>query len=159
MAAYSRRYGGVTIETQEKSVKLKVSEALSKDVSRGYARMGPEDLALLQVDVGDIVEVAGKGRTVCNAMPAHKEMRGQSRIQLDGITRENAGTGNGHGLVGEQSHISPPGRPGNAGQLTSEYRGKDGKTRGLLHKRGNAGWSTCFPLSETPTCHRVCRQD
>jgi transitional endoplasmic reticulum ATPase len=26
-------------------------------------------------------------------MPAYKEMRGQSRIQLDGITRENAGTG------------------------------------------------------------------
>jgi len=62
-------------------------------VSRGYARMGPEDLALLQVDVGDIVEVVGKGRTVCKAMPAYKEMRGQSRIQLDGITRENAGTG------------------------------------------------------------------
>ena len=55
--------------------------------------MGPEDLAVLQVDVGDIVEVVGKGRTVCKAMPAYKEMRGQSRIQLDGITRENAGRG------------------------------------------------------------------
>ena len=62
-------------------------------MSRGYARMGPEDLVVLQVDVGDIVEVVGKGRTVCKAMPAYKEMRGQSRIQLDGITRENAGTG------------------------------------------------------------------
>jgi len=83
--------GGASIEAAEKTVKLRVSEALSKDVSRGYARMGPEDLALLQVDVGDIVEVAGKGRAVCKAMPAYKEMRGQSRIQLDGITRENAG--------------------------------------------------------------------
>ena len=85
--------GGTTIETTEKSLKLKVSEALSKDVSRGYARMGPEDLALLQLGVGDILEVVGKGRSVCKAMPAYKDLRGQSRIQLDGITRENAGTG------------------------------------------------------------------
>jgi transitional endoplasmic reticulum ATPase len=62
-------------------------------VARAYARMGPEDLARLQVEVGDIVEVVGKGRTVCKAMPAYKERRGQSRIQLDGVTRENAGTG------------------------------------------------------------------
>ncbi len=62
-------------------------------MSRGYARLGPEDLALLQVEVGDIVEVVGKGAAVCKAVPAYKEMRGQSRIQLDGITRENAGTG------------------------------------------------------------------
>ncbi len=80
-------------ETQVKSLKLKVAEALSKDVARSYARMGPEDLAALGADVGDIVEVVGKGKTVCKAMPAYKEMRGQSRIQLDGITRENAGTG------------------------------------------------------------------
>ena len=62
-------------------------------MAHAYARMGPEDLARLQVDVGDIVEVVGKARTVCKAMPAYKELRGQSRIQLDGITRENAGTG------------------------------------------------------------------
>ena len=81
------------MESGEKSLKLKVSEALSKDVARAYARMGPEDLAKLQVDVGDIVEVVGKGRTVCKAMPAYKELRDQSRVQLDGLTRENAGTG------------------------------------------------------------------
>ena len=80
-------------EDEVKSLKLKVAEALSKDVARSYARVGPEDLARLKAEVGDIVEVLGKARTVCKAMPAYKEMRGQSRIQLDGITRENAGTG------------------------------------------------------------------
>ena len=50
----------------DKPLKLKVSEALSKDVGRAYARMGPEDLLRLRVEVGDIVEVAGKARTVCN---------------------------------------------------------------------------------------------
>ena len=77
----------------DKPLKLKVSEALSKDVGRAYARMGPEDLVRLGVEVGDIVEVAGKARTVCKAMPAYKEMRGQSQVQLDGLTRENAAVG------------------------------------------------------------------
>lgn len=82
-----------TVEAESKSLKLRVAEALSKDVGRAYARIGPEDLTKLGVNVGDIVEVAGKGKTVCKAMPAYKEMREQSRIQLDGLSRENAGTG------------------------------------------------------------------
>ncbi len=84
---------GGSISTDDKSLKLRVTEALSKDVGRAYARMGPEDLTRLQVEVGDFVEVVGKTRTVCKAMPAYKEMRGQSRVQLDGLTRESAGTG------------------------------------------------------------------
>jgi len=75
------------------TLKLKVTEALGKDVGRAYARMGPEDMEKLQVAIGDIVEVAGKRKTVCKAMPAYKELRGRSRIQLDGISRENAGAG------------------------------------------------------------------
>jgi len=74
-------------------LKLKVTEALSKDVGRAYARMGPEDLGKLQVAIGDIVEVVGKRTTVCKAMPAYKELRGRSRVQLDGISRENSGAG------------------------------------------------------------------
>src|SRR5271166_2679904 len=81
------------MSTDGQPLKLRVSEALSKDVGRAYARMGPEDLTRLQVTVGDFVEVVGKTRTVCKAMPAYKEMRGQSRVQLDGLTRESAGTG------------------------------------------------------------------
>jgi transitional endoplasmic reticulum ATPase len=75
------------------TLKLKVTEALGKDVGRAYARMGPEDLEKLQVTIGDIVEIAGKRITVCKAMPAYKELRGRSRVQLDGISRENAGAG------------------------------------------------------------------
>jgi transitional endoplasmic reticulum ATPase len=74
-------------------LKLKVTEALSKDVGRAYARMGPEDLEKLHLAIGDLVEVAGKRKTVCKAMPAYKELRGRSRVQLDGISRENAGAG------------------------------------------------------------------
>jgi transitional endoplasmic reticulum ATPase len=80
-------------ESEGVTLKLKVAEALSKDVGRALARMGPEDLEKLGVAIGDLVEVAGKTQTVCKAMPAYKELRGQSRIQLDGISRENAGAG------------------------------------------------------------------
>ncbi len=79
--------------TNEQTLKLKVTEALIKDAGRAYARMGPEDFDGLRLGVGDTVEVAGKRKTVCKVMPAYKELRGQSRIQLDGVTRENAGAG------------------------------------------------------------------
>ena len=74
-------------------LKLKVSEALSRDVGRGIARLGPEDLETLQIVSGDLVEVSGKRGTVCKVMPAYRELRGQSRIQIDGLVRENAGAG------------------------------------------------------------------
>lgn len=88
-----RKFGGMMPKKDKLTLKLKVTEALTKDVGRAFARMGPEDLEKLQVDIGDIVEVSGKRKTVCKAMPAYKELRGQSRVQLDGLTRQNAGTG------------------------------------------------------------------
>jgi len=72
--------------------KLKVDEGMGKDVGRCFARIDPEDMEKLQVAIGDIVEVRGKHTTVCKVMPAYKEQRGHSRVQLDGTCRENAGT-------------------------------------------------------------------
>jgi len=74
-------------------LKLKVAEALGKDVGRGLARLDPADMAKLGVEVGDIVQIVGKRPTVGKVMPAYKDLRGQSRIQIDGLTRENSGTG------------------------------------------------------------------
>jgi transitional endoplasmic reticulum ATPase len=78
-------------KTESAQLKLKVTEAIGKDVGRALARIGPEDLERLGAATGDTVEVAGKRATVCKVMPAYKELRGQSRVQLDGLTRENAG--------------------------------------------------------------------
>jgi transitional endoplasmic reticulum ATPase len=80
-------------ERNETTLRLRVTEAPARDVGRAYARIGPEDMERLKASTGDILEVAGKRKTVCKAMPAHKEFRGQSRIQLDGLSRENAGAG------------------------------------------------------------------
>ncbi len=72
--------------------KFKVSEALPKDVGRGLARLDPSDMGQLGVEIGDVVELGGKRKTFAKVMPAYKELRGQSRIQIDGLTRDNAGT-------------------------------------------------------------------
>lgn len=75
----------------EGTLRLKVSEALGKDVGRALARMDPADIKALGAEIGDIVEVSGKRRTVCKVMPAYKEARAGARIQLDGLSRANAG--------------------------------------------------------------------
>ena len=72
------------------TLRLKVSEALGKDVGRALARMDPTDIKALGVEIGDILEVIGKRRTVCKVMPAYKDDRGGTRIQMDGISRGNA---------------------------------------------------------------------
>jgi transitional endoplasmic reticulum ATPase len=73
------------------SLKLKVTEARPRDLGRGYARIDPGDMARLGLETGDVVTVSGKRATVCKAMPAYMEDRGGGRVQIDGVTRENAG--------------------------------------------------------------------
>ncbi len=89
------------------TMKLKVTEALGKDMGRAYARIGPEDLEKLDVSIGDIVEVVGKRTTVCKAMPTYKDLRGQSRIQLDGLSRQNAKAGLDENVVVKKISCRP----------------------------------------------------
>ncbi len=78
-------------KADSQALRLKVSEALSKDVGRAIARMDPADILALGAEIGDIVELVGKRRTVCKLMPAYKDDRGAARVQLDGLSRGNAG--------------------------------------------------------------------
>ena len=86
--------------TETRTLTLTVAEALPKDVGRGIARMDPRDMAILGVQVGDIVQVAGKRAAAVKAMPAYLEDRGKATVQMDGILRENAQAG-----LGEQVQI------------------------------------------------------
>ncbi|MCG6939864.1 MAG: CDC48 family AAA ATPase [Thiohalocapsa sp.] len=83
-------------------IKLKVAEALSKDAGRGYARLDPADIERLGLQLGDLVEVRGKRASVAKVMPAYQDMRGHNCVQLDGITRKNAGI-----AVDEKAEVSP----------------------------------------------------
>ncbi|MDP2755274.1 MAG: CDC48 family AAA ATPase [Nitrospirota bacterium] len=72
---------------------LKVKEALPKDVGRAIARIDPEDMKKLGVEVGEIIEIEGKRQTPARIMPCYAEDRGKGIIQMDGISRENAQVG------------------------------------------------------------------
>jgi transitional endoplasmic reticulum ATPase len=72
---------------------LRVSEAIAKDVGRGIARIDPKDIEKIDAQVGDIIEVEGKRKTVAKVMPTYAENRGKGIIQMDGLIRENAQIG------------------------------------------------------------------
>jgi len=86
------------LETEMSTLKLKVGEGLGKDLGRGLARLDPEDMKKLGVEIGDVVQIMGKRQGIAKVMPAYKEHRGQSRIQIDGVTRENVGAGLDQGV-------------------------------------------------------------
>ncbi|MFQ5804481.1 MAG: CDC48 family AAA ATPase [Candidatus Methylomirabilales bacterium] len=79
--------------TVRPTLQLRVFEARSKDVGRGVARVDPEDMAKLGVEVGDILQVEGKRKTVAKVLPAYMEDRGKRVIQMDGLMRGNAQVG------------------------------------------------------------------
>ena len=83
----------MTAKKDDKGLTLKVKEALSKDVGRAIARIDPEDMKALGLDVGDIIEINGKRKTPAKTMPCYAEDRGKKIIQIDGISRENASIG------------------------------------------------------------------
>jgi len=69
----------------------RVTEALARDLGKGLARLDPLEIARLGLKVGDVVELAGRRKTVGKLMPTYSAYRGRGRIQIDGVTRENAG--------------------------------------------------------------------
>ena len=78
---------------ENNTMTLKVKEALPKDVGRAIARIDPEDMKSLGIEVGEIIEIEGKRKTPVKIMPCYLEDRGKNIIQIDGITRENAKAG------------------------------------------------------------------
>ncbi|MCL4459058.1 MAG: CDC48 family AAA ATPase [Chloroflexi bacterium] len=82
-------------QVKGETLTLRVAEALAKDVGRALARLDPQDMARMGVEVGDIIQIIGKRPTVARVMPAYPQDRGKGTVQIDGITRENAQTGLG----------------------------------------------------------------
>lgn len=86
-------------------ISLRVAEGGAQDVGRGIARLDPEIMKKLNVEVGDIISlynnrVANAKPAVAKVMPSFVEERGKGFIQIDGIIRENASVG-----IGEKIEI------------------------------------------------------
>ncbi len=79
--------------SSQPSLRLRVIEAASRDVGRGLVRLDPADMATLGIRSGDIVKILGQKAAIGKALPAHRETRGQSHVQIDGVLRETASCG------------------------------------------------------------------
>lgn len=91
---------------QGNQISLKVQEAESGDAGRGIARMDLNDIISLGAEIGDIIYISGTRDTAAKLLPTHKEHKGKSIIQLDGIIRENAGVGIDDRVIVEKSSYS-----------------------------------------------------
>jgi transitional endoplasmic reticulum ATPase len=74
-------------------VSLRVTEAQSRDVGRGIARIDPKVSSEIGLSAGDVVEIHGKKKTVAIYWPGYQEDSGRGIIRIDGYTRNNAGAG------------------------------------------------------------------
>jgi transitional endoplasmic reticulum ATPase len=81
------------MEKDNTTLILKVKEALPKDAGRVIARIDPDDMKTLGLEVGEIIEIEGKRGTPAKVMPCYSQDRGKKIIQIDGISRENAQIG------------------------------------------------------------------
>jgi transitional endoplasmic reticulum ATPase len=77
------------------TIDLKVSETLAEDVGKGFARLDPDDIKTLGCVLGDLIEINGEKRTVARVTGSFSEYYGKKLIQIDGITRSNAGVNSG----------------------------------------------------------------
>jgi transitional endoplasmic reticulum ATPase len=83
-------------------ISLKVAEGRLQDVGRGLARLDPADISRLGVSIGSLVQIGGKKTTAAKVVPAFRDVRGKQLIQIDGITRSNAGV-----VIGEKVTLAP----------------------------------------------------
>jgi transitional endoplasmic reticulum ATPase len=71
-------------------LELKVSEALTDDVGKGWARLNPKDIQALGAVLGDLIEIAGKKKTAGRVTGALGQGHEKQNIQIDGLIRANA---------------------------------------------------------------------
>lgn len=71
-------------------LELKVIEAFIDDIGQGWARLNQDDMKVIGVTLGDIIEIQGKRKTVARITATSDQNRGKKAIQIDGIIRENA---------------------------------------------------------------------
>jgi transitional endoplasmic reticulum ATPase len=80
---------------------LKVAEGRPHDAGRGLARLDPADLTRLSARPGSILQVTAKRIAAVKAMPSFRDLRGRQAVQIDGLTRSNAGA-----AIGEKVALS-----------------------------------------------------
>jgi len=89
---------------------LRVAEAQTKDVGRAIARIDPDSLKQIEAEVGEIIEIQGKRKTVAKVMPTYVDDRGKSIVQIDGLVRGNAQVSLMKRSLSRRHHVYQPTR-------------------------------------------------
>ncbi len=90
----------------EKSVQLKVVEALQDDAYKGIARLDAEIMRELEIQKGDVILIKGNRETVAIADRAYPADVGEGIIRIDGILRKNAKTGMGEAVTVSKAKVA-----------------------------------------------------
>ena len=70
---------------------IKVAELSSGESNRGIARLDSELMNVMNIKVGDIVQIDGSKKTAVRILEGYPEDSNRGIIRLDNITRKNAG--------------------------------------------------------------------
>ena len=93
----------------ENKVVLKLAEALQDEVGYGRGRIDTATRKLLDLQIGDIIEIKGKRResTVAIVWRARTEDEGKGIIRADGLIRNNAGSNLGDKVEISKASVRP----------------------------------------------------
>src|SRR3989344_3999398 len=89
----------------QKSIKLRVAEALQDDAYRGIARIDFEMMRELGIKRGEIISIKGGKETVAIADKAYPADVGEGIIRIDGLIRKNARTGVSENVIVSKSEV------------------------------------------------------
>lgn len=87
--------------------KMQVANAKAEDSGRGLARISRQNLNLLGLVEGDVIEICGKRATPSRAVLPYPEDEGLELVRLDGLQRANAGVGHGDHVVIKKAESQP----------------------------------------------------
>ncbi|KQH82212.1 CDC48 family AAA ATPase, partial [Thermococcus thioreducens] len=92
-------------EERYEKIKLRVAEALKRDVGRGIVRFDRKYQKQLGVEPGDIVELIGERTTAAIVANPHPDDRGLDIIRMDGYIRRNAGVSIGDYITVSKAEV------------------------------------------------------
>ncbi len=94
------------------SLRLRVHEALQKDIGKKIARIDRQSMKKLGVSTGDFLRIEGpKGVVVAVTWPLHAEDEGRDIIRIDGYLRKSLGVGIGDYVnVYKAARVEPAGK-------------------------------------------------
>lgn len=88
-------------------LELRIAEAVKRDIGRGIARIDPQDMARIGVKPGDVLQISGARKSIAKVMATFPEDREKGVVQIDGLTRHNAGVGLGEKLTLQPTDSKP----------------------------------------------------